>query len=264
MTNQLYGVTCTSASECWAVGYHYNASNIPQTLIEQWNGTAWSILDSPNNGTATNQLSGVTCASASECWGVGYYIDASGNQQTLIEGFSVPGVQLVSVVSELTHGSAGTFDVDLTSGNGIECRSGGLNSNYTLVFTFASPLTNVSSATVTTGEGFVVSSNIDPANAHNYIVNLTGVSNAQVIGVRVDSVTDSAGNYSPAVMTQMGVLLGDVNASRRVDAADVSSVRQQTLQPVTSLNFRNDINASGRIDAADVSVARQQTLTALP
>jgi hypothetical protein len=62
----------------------------------------------------------------------------------------------------------------------------------------------------------------------------------------------------------MGVLLGDVNASRRVDAADVSLVRQQTLQTVTTSNFREDINASGRIDAADVSIARQQTLTSLP
>jgi hypothetical protein len=39
---------------------------------------------------------------------------------------------------------------------------------------------------------------------------------------------------------------------------------QQTLQPVTATNFRNDLNASGRIDAADVSIARQQTLTSLP
>jgi hypothetical protein len=62
----------------------------------------------------------------------------------------------------------------------------------------------------------------------------------------------------------MGVLIGDVNASGRVDAADVSSVRQQTLQNVDGSNFREDINASGRIDAADVSIARQQTLTSLP
>jgi len=62
----------------------------------------------------------------------------------------------------------------------------------------------------------------------------------------------------------MGVLIGDVNASRRVDAADVSFVRQQTLQAIDINNFRADINASGRIDAADVSIARQQTLTSLP
>jgi hypothetical protein len=58
-----------------------------------------------------------------------------------------------------------------------------------------------------------------------------------------------------------GVLFGDVNGSRRVDAADVSLVRQQTLQSGTSSNFREDINASGRIGVADVSIARQQMLT---
>jgi hypothetical protein len=55
-----------------------------------------------------------------------------------------------------------------------------------------------------------------------------------------------------------------VNATGRVDAADVSLVRQQTLHPLTSSNFREDVNATGRIDAADVSLVRQQTLTALP
>jgi hypothetical protein len=33
---------------------------------------------------------------------------------------------------------------------------------------------------------------------------------------------------------------------------------------VTGSNFRADINVSNRIDAADVSIARQQTLTSLP
>jgi hypothetical protein len=69
---------------------------------------------------------------------------------------------------------------------------------------------------------------------------------------------------SSAVSAQMGVLLGDVNASGRGDAADVSLVRQQTLQTVMTSNFRDDINVSGRVDAADVSIARQQPLTSLP
>jgi hypothetical protein len=76
-------------------------------------------------------------------------------------------------------------------------------------------------------------------------------------------VTDSAGNFSSLVSGSMGILLGDVNASGRVDAADVSTVRQQTLQTIDSTNFRDDVNASGRIDAADVSIVRQQTLTSL-
>jgi hypothetical protein len=186
--------------------------------------------------------------------------------QTLIEHYVVPPVQLNAVVSKKTHGSAGTFDVDLPlSGSpGIECRSGGANGDYTLVFTFANTLTTVGGASVTNGTGSVASSNIDSTDAHNYIVNLTGVTNAQTITITLANVIDSAGNSSTTVDASMGVLLGDVNASGRVDAADVSLVRQQSLQPVTTSNFRADVNASGRIDAADVSIARQQTLTSLP
>src|SRR2546421_4683139 len=41
--------------------------------------------------------------------------------------------QLVSAVSRMVHGTAGTFDIKLVPAgpdNGIECRSGGANSNY--------------------------------------------------------------------------------------------------------------------------------------
>jgi hypothetical protein len=62
----------------------------------------------------------------------------------------------------------------------------------------------------------------------------------------------------------MGILIGNVSASGGGGAANVSLVRQQTLQLITTSNFREDVNASGRIDAADVSIVRQQTLTSLP
>jgi hypothetical protein len=175
-----------------------------------------------------------------------------------------PPVQLTGVVSRKSHADAGTFDVDLTSGNGIECRSGGDNGDYTMVFTFANTLANVGGASVTSGTGSIASSNIDSNDAHNYVVNLTGVTTAQQLAVNLANVTDSLGNFSSAVSASMGVLVGDVNGSRRVDAADVSSVRQQTLQTIDFANFRNDLDASGRIDAADVSIARQQALTSLP
>jgi hypothetical protein len=178
--------------------------------------------------------------------------------------FALPSVQLTGVVSRKIHGSSGIFDIDLTAGNGIECRSNAVGGTHMLVFTFTNALTNVAGANLTSGTGSIASGSIDTSDPHNYIVNLTGVTNAQVITVSLSNVTDSSGNFSSAVSASMGVLLGDVNATRRVDAADVSSVRQQTLQTVTASNFRNDINVSGRIDAADVSIARQQTLTSLP
>ncbi len=180
-------------------------------------------------------------------------------------GFCNGGIGPMTAVSRKTHGSAGTFDVDLplTGTTGIECRIGqGANSNnHKVIFTFAVPVA-VNSVTVTPGSGGTASVASSFFAGNQITVNLTNVSNAQTLTINLNGLTDGGdfGNIS----WPMGVLLGDVNASRRVDAADVSLVRQQTLQTVTSSNFREDINATGRIDAADVSIARQQTLTSLP
>lgn len=65
----------------WAVGYYRGS-----TLIEHWNGSAWSIVSSPNPGTDDNMLNGVAAAGPNDAWAVGYYIDnITGNRQTLIE-----------------------------------------------------------------------------------------------------------------------------------------------------------------------------------
>jgi hypothetical protein len=174
-------------------------------------------------------------------------------------------MQLVSSVSRKTHGNAGTFDINLpqTGTLGIECRTGGVNGDYTLVFTFANPLTSVGSASVTSGTGSVSSSSIG-SDAHQYTVNLTGVTNAQYLTVSLTNVHDSAGNGSNAVLASMGVLVGDVNASRLVDGNDVSAVQNHTRQSLNNTNFRYDINASGLIDGNDVSITQGQTRTSLP
>jgi PKD repeat protein len=173
---------------------------------------------------------------------------------------------LSSVVSRKMHGDT-TYDVNLPleGTRGIECRTGASAGDHQLVFTFVNDLVNADAitASITSGTGSV-SSSAPGADPKEYLVNLTGVANQQNIIVTLTGVQDSAGNSGPVVSPQMGVLIGDVNGSGRVDAADVSSVRQQTLQSITSDNFRDDLNTSGRIDAADVSVARQQTLTSLP
>jgi hypothetical protein len=164
---------------------------------------------------------------------------------------------LLNVFSRKTHGTAGTFDIPLpqTGTRGVECRSGGANGDYTIVFSFANPVVNCG----TSPNGSVQAG----SNTNECVVNLTGVPNAQYQTVTLTRVLDNHANQGNVSAT-FGVLLGDVNGSGRVDAADVSLVRQQALQTVVTSNFREDINVSGRIDAADVSVARQQALTSLP
>ncbi|MGH3118348.1 MAG: hypothetical protein ACRDQ2_14795 [Gaiellales bacterium] len=58
-SNRLVGVSCVSASECWAAGYHRNEGGVDQALIEHWDGTSWTIVNSPNALVAQhNRLSG--------------------------------------------------------------------------------------------------------------------------------------------------------------------------------------------------------------
>jgi hypothetical protein len=114
------------------------------------------------------------------------------------------------------------------------------------------------------GTGSVASSKIDRDDAHNYVVNLTGITNAQYLTVRLTNVHDSAGNGSNAVSASMGVLIGDVNASGRVDSGDAFSVRQQVGQPATASNFRQDANTDGFINSADISLVISKSGTGLP
>src|SRR6267378_7075430 len=115
-SNFLYGVTCVSASECWAVGY-YNAG-AAQTLIERWDGTSWAIVDSPNtSATRNNFLYGVTCVSASECWAVGGYYTGSVNQ-TLIERWD--GISW-TIAASPNIGAANQFLKGVTCASASDC-----------------------------------------------------------------------------------------------------------------------------------------------
>jgi Dockerin type I domain len=173
------------------------------------------------------------------------------------EGGIVP-----SVVSRKTHDSISPpFDIPLPlSGNlGIECRSGGQNGDFQMVATFATPIIGLGPATVSSGTGTVSNA---VASGNQIFVNLTGVTNAQRITVTLSSVNDGINVADVAI--PMGVLLGDVDSSGRVDATDVFQVRQNTLQNANSSNFRTDVDESGRIDSTDVFITRQQSLTSLP
>jgi hypothetical protein len=83
----LGGVTCVSATNCFAVG-NWSTSSGSKTLVEQWSGTGWSIVTSPNPAGATDSaLSGVACPGAANCYAVGTY-HANASDRTLIERYA--------------------------------------------------------------------------------------------------------------------------------------------------------------------------------
>src|SRR5205085_10682294 len=106
--------------------------------------------------------------------------------------------------------------------------------NYTLEFTFANPLTRVAGAAVNAhdpgnGSGSVTTRMIDSNDPHRYIVNLSNVSTGQYLSVTLSNVAGSTGNTATVVSPQMGVLVGDVNASGVVTSGDVNLSKQQAL-----------------------------------
>jgi hypothetical protein len=86
-SNGLSGVAALSSGEVWAVGWTWDGGifSPDSTLVERWNGTAWSVVPSPSVGTYSNALNGVAAVLSNEVWAVGGYSDGPGTSQTLIE-----------------------------------------------------------------------------------------------------------------------------------------------------------------------------------
>lgn len=174
-------------------------------------------------------------------------------------------VQLNTVVSRKVHGGTGPFDIDLplTGPNGVECRTGGINNQHTLVFTFSNPLHSVDGVSVTSGTGSVSSAAIG-TDSHQYVVSLTGVTNQQRITVSLANVQDTAGNVSASVPVTMAVLLGDTNGNGSVNASDIGLAKGSSGQTPTVTSFRNDVTVNGAINSSDISTIKGQSGLSLP
>jgi large repetitive protein len=83
--SELNAISCGSATSCTAVGYYQNTSVIGLTLAESWNGSSWSVVNTPSvTGAKLTEFTGVSCVSTSSCLAVGYY-QKSGTSMTFAE-----------------------------------------------------------------------------------------------------------------------------------------------------------------------------------
>jgi hypothetical protein len=191
----------------------------------------------------------------------GFYLDDIAVTNIRLPNSCTPGLPLsfVSAASRLTHGSAGTFDINLplTGQSGVECRGDG-SGNYIIALRFSNPV-NGGTASVSSGNV----SNVT-FSGNEMIVSLTGVANQQVVTLTATNVTGQNGGLVSAASVNIGFLIGDVNSTRRTDSGDVTQVRNKTVSIPDATTFRLDVNASGRIDAGDVTVTRNHSVTILP
>ncbi len=110
--NELSNVTCVGAANCWAVG-DGEVGGLEETLAEQWKGTAWSIVSTPNSSPSEqNGLAAVSCVGGSTCWAVGFSDSGAGGvQQTLAEQWNGTSWSIVATANANTTQDNSLVDV---------------------------------------------------------------------------------------------------------------------------------------------------------
>ena len=58
------------------------------TLVEHWDGSAWTIEPSPNPPAVGAYLTGVSCTTATACTAVGHYQNGLNMDVTLVERYT--------------------------------------------------------------------------------------------------------------------------------------------------------------------------------
>lgn len=97
--NVLNSVDCSSSTSCVAVG-SYDSSRVRRTLVMTWDGTAWTIIPSPNASTnKSDTLESVTCVSDQDCMAVGYYTPNTESQTLAIRLSKTPSPTTTTTVA---------------------------------------------------------------------------------------------------------------------------------------------------------------------
>ena len=120
---ELSNAAFVSAGQSWAVGNLSSALHPNQTVIERFNGSGWSVVPSPDQGSGNNALNGVSMIPGVG-WAVGYAQAGSyqplamhwnGTKWSLASAGSFPNDALFTGVATLAGGSAWAAGFQLTA-----------------------------------------------------------------------------------------------------------------------------------------------------
>jgi hypothetical protein len=106
------GVAAVSLNDAWAVGFLGTSYQPTGTLIEHWNGTQWSIVQSPNPSPGSGyELNAVTALATNDVWAVGAYQNHgyktlmehwNGTQWSVIPSPGTPGQPILTGVTAIS------------------------------------------------------------------------------------------------------------------------------------------------------------------
>ena len=173
------------------------------------------------------------------------------------------GLTLSSVVSRKTHGAAGDFSVSidptkLISG-AIDVEPRNIGTGHRIVFTFNQAVNSIGTVTALDAMNMPVGSVASSYGGTTVTVLLTNVPDGKRVTITIPNINGS-GNGSAS----LGFLVGDVNSTGIVTAADISGIKAHSGQATVLTNARYDINLSGNIEATDVSAVKARAGNRLP
>jgi hypothetical protein len=175
-------------------------------LVVSWNGTSWSIISSPNEGSSPTGLDGVSCTSSTNCVAVGFYTAVNPD---------FPPINVILTLVETWNGTSWSITSSPNAGNdelnqllGVSCTS----STNCVVVGFSDSAT--SQTLVETWNGTSWSITPSPSLQGNYdalaAVSCTSSTNCVAVGYDETSVNpvlqktliETTGMAPPVVTTQ--------------------------------------------------------------
>ena len=166
--SSMSGVSCTAATACTAVGWHYNSSTkIGGATADHWNGSSWSTQSVPTPvGTTGSSLGGISCTSSSACTSVGAYRTETSPTVTLAETWNGTEWKVQSTPNPPETTVALLSSVSCTSSTACTAIGEYANEPLSLPFLPVAERWN--------GTAWQIQST--PTPEHAYITTLTGVS----------------------------------------------------------------------------------------
>ena len=95
--DMLFGAAALATNDVWVVGDKEGANGIFQTLAEHWDGTAWTVVPTPDPASAGDHLYGVSAVSPDDIWAVGQQLTGSTPALPLVEHWDGTSWSVVSL-----------------------------------------------------------------------------------------------------------------------------------------------------------------------
>lgn len=174
-------------------------------------------------------------------------------------------IKLVAVQSRKTHTGAGTFDLRIDTTKLIDglvtVEPRAIGAGHKIVFQFNVQLSAFGAVTANDTSGPI--GNVSATRSGKEIsVTLIGIQDNKRVAITLNGVSGPFDSMNASAA--LGFMVGDVNGSRSINAADISAAKANVGRtPLDSNSFMFDLDATGAINNAVVSAVKVRSGTVL-